>query len=63
MFRDNLGKVHLLRRGGGDEDVLKKAHIFYMAPVEVIAKFSMPPPPSFKISNAPPPLEFGIEGV
>ena len=23
-----LGKVHLLCQGGGDEDVLKKAHIF-----------------------------------
>ena len=52
---------------GGDEDVLKKAHIFtgpllrllvnFRCPPSKFLKFSMPPPPP------PHPPEFGIDGV
>jgi hypothetical protein len=53
-----LGKVHLL---GGDQDVLKKAHIFTGPLLRLLVNFRYPLQ-VFKIFNAPPP-EFGIEGV
>ena len=39
-----LGKVHLLRRGGPDEDVLKKAHIFTGPLLRLLVNFRCPPP-------------------
>ena len=52
-----LGKVRLLRRGGGDEDVLKKAHIFTGPLLRLLVNFRCPPLQVFKIFNAPPPLQ------
>ena len=45
--RFNLGKVHLLCRGGDDEDVLKKAHIFTGPLLRLLVNFRRPPPPMF----------------
>jgi hypothetical protein len=50
--------------GRGDEDVLKKAHIFTGPLLMLLVNFRCPPLQVFKIFNAPPlPPEFGIEGV
>jgi hypothetical protein len=48
---------------GGDEDVLKKAHIFTGLLLRLLVNFDATPSKFLKFSMPPPPLEFGIEGV
>jgi hypothetical protein len=53
----------IMPRGGGDEDVLKKSHIFTGPLLRLLVNFLCPSLQVFKISMPPPPPEFGIEGV
>jgi hypothetical protein len=48
---------------GGDEDVLKKAHIFTGLLLRLLVNFDATPSKFLKFSMPPPPLEFGIEEV
>ena len=48
----------------GDQDVMKKAHIFTGPLLRLLENFDVPPSKFLKFSlPPPPPLEFGIEGV